>query len=86
MSILSRPESGSPPRVVADTGAAADFAGLESRYLTDGINLYRCLGRIGSGRGEMIGLEDCSSLELMLLPMRELRARRLRAVIPASGE
>ena len=86
MSIFSRPESGSPPWAIADTSTVADVAGLASRYLTDGVHLYRFLGAIDSGIGEMIGLENCSSLDVMLLPIGELRARRLRAVIPASGE
>ena len=73
-------------RAVADAGSVADHAGRSSRYLTDGVNLYRFVGAIASGTGEMVGLENCRSLDVMLLSIGELRARRLRAVIPAGGE
>jgi hypothetical protein len=33
--------------------------------------------------GQMVGLENCRSLDVMLLPIGELRSRGLRAVIPA---
>jgi len=39
MSIVSRPESGSPPWTIADTSTVPDVAGLTTRYLTDGVNL-----------------------------------------------
>jgi hypothetical protein len=86
MSMLSRAGIGGPARPVADARTVADVNGQASRYLTDGVNLYRFLGAITSGMGQMIGLENCRSLDVMLLPIGELRARRLRAVIPARGE
>ncbi len=79
-----------PP--IAQTGAAADgyavvdHAGRRSRYLTDGVDLYRCLGAVAGGMGQMVGLENCHSLDVLLLPIGELRARHLRAVIPTGGE
>jgi len=36
--------------------------------------------------GEMVGLEDCRSLDVTWVPIGQLRARRLRTVIPAAGE
>ena len=86
MSWLSQTErtSGVPP--VAESGTAAERADQPGRYLTDGINLYRCLGTIASGPGQLVGLEDCRSLEVVLVPVGDLRARRLRCVVPADGE
>jgi hypothetical protein len=86
MSIHFRTESTSHAPSVADAGTVADHAGQVGCYLTDGVNLYRCLGAIAGGTGQLVGLENCRSLDLILLPIGELRARRLRAVIPAGGE
>lgn len=66
-------------------GTIADHTGQAGRYLTDGIALYRFLGAVTSGLGEMVGLEDCRSLELVLLPIGELHAWRLRTVSTADG-
>jgi hypothetical protein len=85
MSLLPRASRGSAPSVAADAGSVGDHAAQTGRYLTDGINLFRCVGMIASGMGQMVGLEDCRSLEVVLLPIGELHARRLRAVIPADG-
>ena len=52
---------------------------VDARYLTDGSRLYRNLGRL-DGAHEMIGLENCMSLEVMLVPCNELRDGHLRAV------
>lgn len=86
MSMLPRAVGSGPAQAVTDAGTVADHAGQPGRDLTDGVNLYRFLGAIASGMGQMIGLENCRSLDVMLLPIGELRARRLRAVIPAGGE
>ena len=86
MSRLFRARGGGPTSAVADAGTVVDHAGRASRYLTDGVNLYRFLGEIASGMGQMVGLENCWSLDVMLLPIGELRGRRLRAVIPAGAE
>jgi hypothetical protein len=56
------------------------------RYFTDGTGLYRRLGSVGSGRNTMIELEDCRSLEIVLLTLGEFRARTLRGVIPEGEE
>jgi hypothetical protein len=53
--------------------------------LTDGVNLYRSLGAIAGRMGLVVGLENCRSLEVMLLPIGELRAQGLRIVIPDSS-
>ncbi|HEX8975456.1 MAG TPA: hypothetical protein VF781_02995 [Solirubrobacteraceae bacterium] len=83
MSMLSRVGGLASEGARIDTGTVHDHAGRPSRYLTDGRNLYRYLGAMTSGMGLLIGFEDCRSLEVMLLPLGELRVRRLRAVIPA---
>ena len=64
-------------------GGAEDDAGS---YLTDGVNLYRVLGAIPSGMGEMVGLENCRTLDVALVPVGELRARRMRVVVPSGVE
>jgi hypothetical protein len=57
-----------------------------ARYLTDGTNLYRVVDALRSPRGRpVVGIEDCRSLELILLPADELRALRLRPVRPAAA-
>ncbi len=73
------PGGADPDTIVDDTGRAG-------RYLTDGVNLYRFVGEIPGALGEMVGLENCRSLDVTLVPIGELRTRRLRAVIPAGGE
>jgi hypothetical protein len=56
-----------------------------ARYLTDGVNLYRVLGAIRDGASQMMGLENCRSLEVILYPLAELGARSLRPVTPAGA-
>jgi hypothetical protein len=36
--------------------------------------------------GQMVGLENCCLLDVTWMPIGELHARQLRAVIPAGGE
>jgi hypothetical protein len=56
------------------------------RYLTDGINLYRVVDALRGSRGHaVVGVEDCRSLELILLPADEFRALRLRPVRPGAA-
>ncbi len=56
------------------------------RYLTDGVELYRFLGRVARGACELVGMENCRSLEIVLVPITELRRGRLRVVPFASRE
>ena len=69
-----------PPAVrVATEGGTA-------RSLTDGIKVYRGVAALRGTRGHaVVGVEDCRSLELILLPADELRALRLRPVCPAAA-
>jgi hypothetical protein len=61
-------------------------AGERGGYLTDGINLHRYLGTIRSATGNLIGLENCRSLDVTLWPVGDLNARQLRAVDPATSD
>ena len=51
-------------------------------YFTDGVVLYRFLGPSGDGNGEMVAIEDCLTLEVLLLSVDELRVAELTAVVP----
>lgn len=83
--MLSRVANSRSRQWVADAGSVAQCLGITARYVTDGVNLYRFLGATASGMGMMVGLEDCRSLEVVLLPIGELHARRMRAVEPVPG-
>lgn len=61
---------------------AGDVAGA---YLTDGVFLYRVAGFVAGERGGVVELEDCYRLDVVRVPVRALRARRLRVVTPAAG-
>jgi hypothetical protein len=56
------------------------------RYLTDGVNLYRSLGALAGAMGQMVALEDCRSLNVVLLPIGQLRASGLHVVITAEAQ
>ena len=86
MSTLFRARSGDVPKLPTSGATIADSTGRTSRYLTDGVILYRFLGTVASGMGQMVGLEDCRSLDVTWLPVGEPHSRRLRAVIPTGGE
>jgi hypothetical protein len=55
-------------------------------YLTDGVFLYRVTGFGGRGVDETVELEDCYLLDVVEVSMKDLRARRLRAVTPATAD
>lgn len=40
-------------------------------YLSDGLHLYLALGAVGDATG-LVGLEDCYTLEVILVPIEEL--------------
>lgn len=71
-------------RGTADGLAAAgpgqtDEVGL---YLTDEVFLYRVVDPVASEVGEMVELEDCYWLDVVFVPVKDIRARRLRVVRP----
>ena len=65
------------------TAGQIDRAGV---YLTNEVFLYRVAGVVASGVGEMVELEDCYGLDIVCIPLRDLRTRRLRVVRPAAVE
>jgi len=77
---LSVARSNRTPEADSDASTVADHAGRASRYLTDGADLYRCLRTIASDPGRLVALENCRSLEAILLSINDLHARGLRAV------
>jgi hypothetical protein len=84
MSILSRSDSSAHANLVSVLPTTTEEATEErSLYLTDGDSLYRFLGAAAGGLGEMVELEDCLSLVVTVVPIGDLRARRLRVVTPA---
>ncbi len=83
MSRLDRAERRRGP--VSPVAAAAidgpvDEAGV---YLTDEVFLYRVVGPVAGELDELVELEDSYWLDVVQVPIRDLRARRLRVVTPA---
>jgi hypothetical protein len=62
-------------RLREDAGELSDH--LTGGFLTDGIELYRSLGAVTHGSCELIGLEDCRTLDVILVTADELRQRGL---------
>lgn len=52
-------------------------------YLTDEVFLYRITNVVMCGLGEIVELEDCYALDVVEVPISDVRARRLRVVTPA---
>ena len=85
MSTINRAEN----RRIAPGPPADPIAGHIDRagvYLTDEVFLYRIAGFVDGDAGEMAEVEDCYGLDVVHVPVRELRARRLRVVTPARIE
>jgi hypothetical protein len=57
-----------------------DDAGL---YFTNGVFLYRVVRTAPSDIGGIVEVEDCYSLDVVPVPIRHFRARRLRIVTAA---
>ena len=53
-------------------------------YLTDEVFLYRVVGPAATSVDEIVELEDCYGLDVVRVPLRDLRPRRLRPVTPES--
>jgi len=86
MSILPRRRSESPDTAGSPTAPFEHWEPSGSPYLTDGVNLYQYVGGVPQGTSELIALEDCRSLKLLLFSLDELRELGLRSVDPADGE
>ena len=70
----------SPPRSDAPLVPFDVTAGC---YLTDEAGLYRSFGRTADEQERLVCLEDCASLEILLIPLDTVLA--LRLVTPASS-
>ncbi len=55
-----------------------------SEYLTDGVNLYRLIGEFYGGEGPVVGIEDCRSYEVVMLPVDRMPRVGFRRVVPKS--
>lgn len=64
----------------AAVAAPVEMAGL---YLTDEVFLYRVVGSLANAVDEVVELEDCYGLDVVPVPVSQLRSRRLRVVTPA---
>jgi len=64
-------------------GAAGGRAYGPGSFLTDEVFLYRILRCTSTQDGAIVELEDCYWLDIVSIPLNELRARRLRVVTPA---
>lgn len=53
-------------------------------YLTDGVFLYRVVRHVPSAAGELVALEDCYALDVVRVPLVELRERGIRVVTRAA--
>jgi hypothetical protein len=84
MSWFLSPQSKASQPAGQRAGEMPDHDGHAGGYLTDGVELYRSLGAISVGPSRMIGLENCRSMDAVLIAVDELRRRRLRPVIPAT--
>jgi hypothetical protein len=67
----------------ADTDWPADLGDRRGVYLTDEAFLYRVVGVVASAGGELVALEDCFGLDVVRVPLADVRTRRLRVVTPA---
>lgn len=85
MSWFFAAQSRSSHQASEDAGDDPNHGRHAGRYLTDGVALYRSLGPITLGPSEMIGLENCRSLDIILIAVDELRQRQLRPVMPSSA-
>jgi hypothetical protein len=88
MSMLFRTRIGEPRQSGVDDDTIFDHWEPRggSPYLTDGVRLYRYVGGVPRKRGELVALEDCASLKILLFEPDELRALTLRSVVPADRE
>jgi hypothetical protein len=68
------------------TGAVPEEIARSGAYLTDEVFLYRVVGFVTSGMGQMVDLEDCYCLGVVRVPWGDVGTRQLRVVTPQSDE
>ena len=93
LDVLRGTDAEMPTSHYADTRRTADgsapYAGpaRETRagdvYVTDGVFLYRIVRVVAGAAADMVELEDCFLLDIVRIPLADLRARRLRVITPA---
>jgi hypothetical protein len=83
MSTLFRAENTHIKDERAPAGVVAGQVDGVSLYLTNEVFLYRVAGVADDGTGELVEIEDCYSLDVVLVSIADLRARGLRVVTPA---
>ena len=86
MSRRTRAESTAAAPTAPKASDSPQASGRTVRYLTDGVHLYRFLGSLATRAGGMIGIENCRSLDIMLVPADDLDQGHLRAVGSAGGD
>jgi hypothetical protein len=64
-----------------DAGNSIPLGG-EVMYLTDEVFLFRLVHGLEGADDEGVDLEDCYGLDVVRVPLREMRRRRLRLVTP----
>jgi hypothetical protein len=85
MATWFRTSSGDPRHSRDAAANVFDHWEPDAAYLTDGTDLYRYLGAIPSGTSELVALENCLTLKVLLFSLDEVRALKLRGVVPAEG-
>jgi len=83
MSLLFPARSRAPHRPEEPGGEACDRGGAAGVYLTDGVELYRSLGVMSFDPGQMIALENCRSLDFLLMSVEEFHRLQLESIDPA---
>lgn len=80
--MLRNANSGLAPDAPAAANAVTRPVAQVGVYLTDEVFLYRVVDLLATRAGEVVELEDCYWLDIVRVPMNDLRARRLRVVTP----
>ena len=64
------------------SGAIVGHVDRAGVYLTNEVFLYRVVGLVASDGDDLVEIEDCYGLDVVSVPLRDLRSRRLRVVTP----
>ena len=82
MSIVSGADHPGTADVLEHLRRIARQASGPGVYLTDEVFLYRLVELVAVAQGDVVKLEDCYLLDVVRVSVSDLRARRLRVVIP----
>jgi len=86
MSTLHRADDRGTSLSSRPAGAGHVRIDREAMYVTDEVFLYRVVGVLASEGDALAELEDCYGLDVVSAPISELRARRVRVVIPVPAD